>query len=232
MMEVKTKKLIGLGTAIVLLVGVLLSGEDVDKIVEQERAKAAASNTPKHSALVNSGQCEDIIRMVAPDANELLYATRLLEGAADKSYAAANIKLQKQRDLAITQSEIWKFKAEEAKSREEHAKAIRNLRLLESNSGALQIESATTVNNDATATSDESMTEDGLVNGGDYSLKLRLRGVNEDRSMLFSKGDQWFRNVRVGQFIDNVEITAYDPKLECVSLAVDGKELLQKLCTN
>lgn len=96
----------------------------------------------------------------------------------------------------------------------------------------MQIESATTVNNDATATSDESMTEDGLINGGDYSLKLRLRGVNEDRSMLFSKGDQWFRNVRVGQFIDNVEITAYDPKLECVSLAVDGKELLQKLCTN
>lgn len=232
-MEAKTKKLIGIGITCAALIGVLLSGDDTDKIVEQERAKAALKGVKNQSALVGSGQCEDILRIVAPDANELLYATRLLEGAADKSYAAANINLQKQRDLAITQSEIWKYKAEEAKSREEFGKATRNLRLLENGADGINIESATTLNQDmSSSVGKEPGSDDDAINAGDYNVKLRLRGVNEDNSMLFSKGNQWFRNVRVGQFIDNVEITAYDAKLECVSLAIDGKDLLQKLCTN
>lgn len=230
-MEARTKKLIGLGALIIALLSIALSGDDVDEIVAQERAKAASKVNSKTNALGSNGQCEDVLRIVAPDANELLYATRLLEGAVDKKYAAATVTLQKQRDLAITQSEIWKYKAEAAKSQEEHARATRNLNALENGMDGLRVDSATTYVKGQTTQSDDLETAEQSIDS-DYRVQLRLRGVGDDGSMLFTKGDSWYRNVRVGQYIGNVEITSFDPQLECVSLAIDGKPLKQKLCTN
>jgi hypothetical protein len=234
-----TKKWLLFGIVIMVLGAIALSGDDMDDVIKasEEKSKALSKSEMKQGAtqLAMSGKCEDIFRMVAPDANELLLAARLLEGAADRSYAAATVKLQKARDLAITEAETWRFKAEEAKSREEYARAQVNLKRLQEETsvkvtGDRTQSTATGLNVGSSDASELNESQDDTLA---LKVTLRFRGQNEKTgNLLFQKGDEWFRHVKEGHFIDNVEIRKYNPETGCVSLAIDGQSVSQKLCLN
>ncbi|ENN6469963.1 hypothetical protein AB9X29_003764 [Vibrio vulnificus] len=234
----KTLKLrmVMIGGAVAIALIMLLDEPDPMLAEAMAEAKKSSEQVASHKenaneALVSTAQCDDILRVVAPDASnfrhELLLAARLLKGASDKEYAMETIKLQKARDLAITQAELWDFKAKEAKSREAHGKAMQTLN--EIDKGTYSVNSGTIITGESIEPNGDTQESTLPV----YDLKLRFKGMNlASGEMLFQRGDEWFRNVRSGQFIDNVQIGEYDRAIGCVSISIDGRQLPQKLCTN
>ncbi len=215
--------------AVAVGVGIyMLVPEGGSDAVEASPVSQAQAPVASEKQTVPTGGCEALpVRMMtAPNADQLTLAARLLREAADPRFAAATIQVHAARDLAQAEAEMWKYKSEKA---EREAKAA------EAQARIAQIQKGEytpyNLEGDGMATRARNEVLGGGISGeskvgkgGKGDSGFRLKGVGQDGKMLFSKGDEWYRNVGIGQYMGSVRVDGYDADLGCAILVDTANE--------
>lgn len=195
----------------------------------------ATAATPNAVAEVPTAKCdtlpERMLKIPAPNANELIIAARLLREAADPAFAAASIELSKKRDLAEMDLKLWKAKAETAESEAKWAKAkAQSNQIAKTGSpgsgGYESNESNSTRRNQNIALGGDAVLGD--LNSVD---NFRLGSPMDKSGAVSVFLDRWY-TVKVGQYAKGFLVESYDKNIECVFLKNQKTDEKIPVCFN
>lgn len=187
---------------------------------ESESTKSTLASSPiktQSSSELSPEQCAPLpsrmLSVPAPNAHELILATRLLREAADPEFAAITLQVQKARELAHIQKETWELKAARAESEARYAEAKQ--REKDVNSGVNVSDSGSLTESEITRLGRNDALNGGRENGEGTSIRL---GTDDPNSLMINVNGRWYRNVKVGQYVGEFEVKRYDDSLRCAFL--------------